>query len=81
MAFHRFITIDGTRHDITDLETTPEHSCDRCGRYVSTWTDVEVDGLVLNNMPGNAVVELCAACVRDYFPGLVDLANKVLGRV
>lgn len=79
MAFHRFITLDGTRHDITTLDTSSEHSCDRCGRYMATWTTAHVDGAILVDAPSGAAVELCAACVGDHFPGLADLAVKVLG--
>lgn len=81
MAFRRFITIDGERHDITGLIPVGEHSCDRCGRYMTTFTQVHVDGAILVDAPSGALVELCAACVGDHFPGLADLATKVLGRV
>jgi hypothetical protein len=80
MTFHRFVTIDGQRHDITGLDITGETSCDRCGRYTVAKTTVQVNTGLLGDVPHDVLVELCAACVGDHFSGLVDVATKVLGR-
>lgn len=79
MAVHEFVTISGTRHDITGVDITREHACDRCGRYMTTWTSIDVAcGLVIG-AEFDVPVDLCEACVRDHFPGLADIAVKVLG--
>lgn len=80
MAFHRFVTIDGQRHDITGLDIDGQTSCDRCGRYTVAKTTVQVNNGLLVDAPHDVLVELCFACVCDHFPGLADLATKVLGR-
>lgn len=80
MAFHRFVTVDGQRHDITELPITGETSCDRCGRYMVAKTTVQVDCSLLVDVPHDVLVELCASCVGDHFPGLADIATKVLAR-
>jgi hypothetical protein len=81
MAHHRFVTIDGQRHEITELPITGEDSCDRCGRYLSHKTTVQVDAGLLGDAPHDVLIELCFTCVSGDFPGLADVANKVLGRV
>jgi hypothetical protein len=80
MAFHRFVTIDGQRHDITELPIIGETSCDRCGRYMIHKTIVQLDAEALIDAPHDVLIELCLACVGDHFPGLADIATKVLGR-
>ena len=42
MSFHRFITIDGKRHDITEADVFAERACDRCGTFVEFYTTVAV---------------------------------------
>jgi hypothetical protein len=74
------VTIDGERHDITGLAIVCETSCDRCGRYTVAKTTVQVDLALLVDAQHDVLVELCAACVGDHFPGLADVATKVMGR-
>ncbi len=80
MAVQRIVTINGQRHDITGLSITNETTCDRCGRYMVARTTVQVDCNLLGDAPHDVLVELCAACVGQHFPGLADLATKVLAR-
>lgn len=81
MADHKFVTIGGTRYDISRAEISSEKSCDRCGRYVMTSTRAEVASALLGDVPHSVLVELCGECVAAHFPGLVDLAHKVLRHV
>lgn len=80
MGFVRFAEIDGKRVDLTSVRISAERTCDRCGRYVTRWTGVQVDHEILVDVDGDVQVDLCAACVGDHFPGLADLAVKVAGR-
>lgn len=81
MGFVRFAEIDGKRVDVTNVRIRVERTCDRCGRYMETWTSVAVDHNILVSADYDVPVDLCAACVGDHFPGLADLASKVLSRV
>jgi hypothetical protein len=78
MARHRFVTINGNRHDITDQPITSEDSCDRCGRYLTEKTTVQVNAALLGDAPHDVLIELCRPCVSEHFPGLADIATKVL---
>lgn len=80
MAFHRFVTVDGKRIEITGIVASGEQSCDRCGRYMTEWTTANVAAGLLVGALNPVQVELCAACVGDHFPGLCDIATKVMGR-
>ena len=80
MAFHRFVTVGGQRIDITELAIDGQTSCDRCGRYTNGKTTAQVNAELLGDAPHDVLVELCPACVAEAFPGLVDVAHKVMGR-
>jgi hypothetical protein len=81
VAHHRFVTINGQRHDITELPLTSETSCDRCGRYLTEKTTVQVNAGLLGDAPHDVLLEICDNCIREAFPGLADIAAKVLARV
>lgn len=81
MALHRLVNIDGQRWEITDKEIIAEHSCDRCGRFIRTFTVAQVAAELLGDVPHDVLIELCDECVGAYFPGLVDIANKMLRNV
>jgi len=80
MATRAIVTIDGQRHDITGVPVITEHACDRCGRYTVAYTRVALPVWPGQDLETPVGIELCAECVLQAFPGLLDIARKVAGR-
>lgn len=80
MASRVFVIVDGKRIDITDVMAVREQACDRCGRYMTVWTTISTPPELVDGALNAVLVELCLECSRTLYPGLPDVAAKVLGR-